>query len=311
MPKQISCPVCDLVQITFAQRKDGADVEVFDCPICGEFQLSRTLSTELQRKTDEEVEEKYAPRWVLSAAIRNQYERGESLELSTTTVETLLETARIPDDPFESINLLLRHIQDRVDSPGQAAAFNQRTDFSLVYAQGPKEFEYYIKKAQELGLIEPGPKQRGYRLGLEGWRRLEELNQNPSDSDQAFVAMWFGDEVKSAYTEGFKPALEKSGYSPIRIDMKEHNEKIDDRIIAEIRESGLVVADFTGQRGGVYFEAGFAKGLGIPVIWTCHKDEVNNLHFDTRQYNHIVWSKPADLKTQLIDRIAATFVHLW
>ncbi len=299
MPHQIICPVCDLAEIQVAQRADGADVEVFDCPICGEFQLSRTLSTELQRKTDENVKEKYAPRWVLSSAIRNQYERGENLELSTGTVETLLETARIPDDPFESINLLLRHIQDRVESPGQGAIFNQQTDFPLVYAQGPQEFEYYITKAQELGLIEPGPDRRGYRLGLEGWRRLKDLKQNPAHSDQAFVAMWFDDEMKSAYTEGFEPALEASGYIPIRIDMKEHNEKIGDRIIAEIRQSGLVVADFTGQRGGVYYEAGFAKGLGIPVIWTCHEDAVENLHFDTRQYNHIVWREPEDLRSQL------------
>ncbi len=111
--------------------------------------------------------------------------------------------------------------------------------------------------------------------------------------------MWFDDEMKSAYTEGFEPALEASGYIPIRIDMKEHNEKIGDRIIAEIRQSGLVVADFTGQRGGVYYEAGFAKGLGIPVIWTCHEDAVENLHFDTRQYNHIVWREPEDLRSQL------------
>ena len=88
--------------------------------------------------------------------------------------------------------------------------------------------------------------------------------------------------------------------------MEEHNEKIDDRIIAEIRQSGLVVADFTGQRGGVYYEAGFANGLGIPLIWTCHDDAVENLHFDTRQYNHIVWQEPVDLRSQLVDRIAAT-----
>jgi hypothetical protein len=43
----------------------------------------------------------------------------------------------------------------------------------------------------------------------------------------------------------------------------------------------LLVADFTGQRGGVYWEAGFAQGLGIPVIRTCKSDELWKLHFDT------------------------------
>ena len=58
--------------------------------------------------------------------------------------------------------------------------------------------------------------------------------------------------------------------------------------------------------GGVYYEAGFARGLGIPVISTCREDERGKLHFDTRQYNHIFWKAPADLADQLHDRVAAT-----
>ena len=33
-----------------------------------------------------------------------------------------------------------------------------------------------------------------------------------------------------------------------------------------------MVCDLTGYRGGVYFEAGFAYGLGLEVIYTCRKD---------------------------------------
>ena len=58
-------------------------------------------------------------------------------------------------------------------------------------------------------------------------------------------------------------------------------------------------------RGSAYFEAGFAVGLGIPVIWTCRKDAIDHLHFDTRQFNHIKWEKPADLMIQLADRLEA------
>ena len=57
---------------------------------------------------------------------------------------------------------------------------------------------------------------------------------------------------------------------------------------------------------GVYFEAGFAMGLGIPVIWLCRKDDLENAHFDTRQYNHIPWESAEDLRSQLRDRIIAT-----
>ncbi len=98
-------------------------------------------------------------------------------------------------------------------------------------------------------------------------------------------------------------------YKPFRIDQKEHNRKIDDEIVAEIRRSRLVVADFTqgddGARGGVYYEAGFAHGLNIPVIFTCRKDVLNKIHFDTRQYNHIVWETPVELRQRLAARISA------
>jgi len=53
-----------------------------------------------------------------------------------------------------------------------------------------------------------------------------------------------------------------------------HNEKICDKIVSEIRKSRLLVADFTDNRGGVYFEAGFAMGLSIPVIWMCRASDV-------------------------------------
>jgi len=72
-----------------------------------------------------------------------------------------------------------------------------------------------------------------------------------------------------------------------------------------------VVADFThgntGARGGVYFEAGFAYGLEIPVIHTCHEDMIEEIHFDTRQYSHILWKDVSSFRTELKNRILARF----
>ena len=135
---------------------------------------------------------------------------------------------------------------------------------------------------------------------------MEELRATGAKSDQAFVAMWFDPSTEDAWEHGFKTALTETGYDPVRVDLIHHNQKICDRIISEIRRSGLVVADFTGNRGGVYYEAGYAQGLGIPVIWTCRKGHMENVHFDTRQYNHVVWETPEDLRSQLVDRVKAT-----
>ena len=61
----------------------------------------------------------------------------------------------------------------------------------------------------------------------------------------------------------------------------------------------------TRARGGVYYEAGFAHGLNIPVIFSCRKDLIKKIHFDTRQYNHIEWTEPEELREKLKNRIAA------
>ena len=70
------------------------------------------------------------------------------------------------------------------------------------------------------------------------------------------------------------------------------------------------MADFTENNAGVYYEAGLPRGLGIKVISTCHSDFVKKLHFDTRQYNHVVWSSAAELRSKLNDRIVATVLPL-
>lgn len=70
--------------------------------------------------------------------------------------------------------------------------------------------------------------------------------------------------------------------------------KICDQIISDIRRSEFLVADFTKQSGGVYFDAGYALALGRIVIWSCREDHVKDLHFDTRQYPRITWTEPAD-----------------
>jgi hypothetical protein len=117
--------------------------------------------------------------------------------------------------------------------------------------------------------------------------------------------MWFNDLVKPAFHDGIKPAILETGYLPIRIDLQEHSDSVIDRIFAEIQEARFVVADFTGHRGGVYFEAGFARGLGLDVIWTCKDDHFELLHFDVRGFNVIVWKTPSELRERLNARIRA------
>ncbi|PIX55312.1 MAG: hypothetical protein COZ50_03395 [Zetaproteobacteria bacterium CG_4_10_14_3_um_filter_54_28] len=119
--------------------------------------------------------------------------------------------------------------------------------------------------------------------------RLGELKGRRTTSANGFVAMSFHPDLNEIYSDGFQVGIVGAGYNPIRMDQIEHINRIDDEIIKQINASKFVVADFSGHRGGVYFEAGYALGIGLPVFWTCKKSDVTDLHFDIRQFNCIDW----------------------
>ncbi len=68
---------------------------------------------------------------------------------------------------------------------------------------------------------------------------------------------------------------------------------IDDHLRVEIRISRFLIADLTDDNRGVYWEAGFAEGLGKPVIYTCEKSifDSGKTHFDTNHQQTLKWEK--------------------
>ena len=173
------------------------------------------------------------------------------------------------------------------------------------------EAKFLLDYLQRKDWIEYDSHNENCTLTIEGYARLAELEKVATDSSQAFVAMWFDDSMNNVYENGIETGIRDAGYEPLIIKQKHHIRKIDDEIIAEIRRSRFLVADFThgdgGARGGVYYEAGFAHGLNIPVIFTCRQDILEKIHFDTRQYNHIPWEpeKLEEFSKALADRISA------
>jgi hypothetical protein len=142
-------------------------------------------------------------------------------------------------------------------------------------------------------------------ISTRGLLDAEALATTRPNSLHAFVAMSFDESLRDAWTNGFDPAIRAAGYIPVRIDNKEYVGGISDEIIAEIRLSRFVVADYTKQVNGVYFEAGFVLGLGLIVIPTCRADELDKLHFDIRHINTLSWKEPGNLVDALSKRIRA------
>ena len=249
------------------------------------------------------------------------------------TKEMILEVEQLNGTKIsERVDFVLKYLEGKSERPGTRIVFYlshgsyenvQVEDPHIVYLKllaysgcsGNDGLIYFMTELREAGLIKYQDKLGGSMqictLTMEAHKRLAELEKTSTASSRVFVAMWFHDSMNDVWERGFKKAIEDAGYEPVRIDKQEHLNKIDDEIISEIRKARFVVADFTqgdkGARGGVYYEAGFAHGLGIPVIFTCHQKLLDDdeIHFDTRQYNHIGWADPADLRIALKNRITA------
>jgi hypothetical protein len=293
-----SCLICGY-QAT--DSTPNSETYTVACGCCGNYILTHGAG--------EQALKKLAPseRARLAWLVRETHDAGGRIGLDSKSIERHLAVAPTRIDPMEALDRILLRIAALTESAEKQVRIEPR-DFPAVRSVGLAEVQYLFGLIKTLGYSEPhGQYNEVFRLTPEGWARVATLRATAAKPDQAFVAMWFHPSLDEAWEQGFMPGIRAAGYDSVRIDKVEHGDVIDDRMIAEIRRSGLLIADYTGNRHGVYFEAGFAMGLGIPVVSTCRRDHLDGLHFDVEHRNHVVWSTPAELKEKLQARIEALY----
>ena len=204
---------------------------------------------------------------------------------------------------LEKLDRTLIQIERMSVVPGYPSNFNYERDYPLVYAQNAYEANFYIRQLADLHYV-AGDVPR-VQMTAKGYQRLSELQRASRASSFAFVAMWFDPSTNEVYDQAIEPAIRESSYKALRIDRVHHTNRIDDEIIGRIKGSRFMVADLSGQRQGVYFEAGLMLGLGRTVIWMCKKKELKKVHFDTRQYPFIVYETIPEAKQWLYNHIIA------
>ena len=302
-----TCPICKRSEGVREQRTSQSMASYY-CPACREYEMPPFVP---------EIHGASVPNHKLSAWVREQNERGETVRFARKgMIESILVS--IPDyRPSEKQLRLLKAIERKSRRPGNEVTLNLNEDFPLAYADDEDEFAFYLQALSDRGLIdvkrEPNAQVTDYVMGpsrslsitSSGWDHLDKHASDLGEKTQAFVAMSFSDNMKPRWQDAIKPAIEKAGYTAYKVDEEPHSDNIIFKIMAEIKNSRFLVADVTEQNNGVYFEAGYALGLGLPVIWSVRKDDVENVHFDTAQYNQIRWQSPEDLEEGLFDFICA------
>jgi hypothetical protein len=119
---------------------------------------------------------------------------------------------------------------------------------------------------------------------MRGWEKFAQLKETRINSRTAFMAMKFGDtQLEDMVESCFKPAVKRAGFELKKLTDEQPAGLIDDQIRASILSGRFVIADLTHGSHGAYWEAGFAEGLNLPVIYTCEKTawDERKTHFDT------------------------------
>ncbi len=238
-------------------------------------------------------------------------DRTKIIELED--LKHLIQHSSYPKSPNEKASKLLFKLYDKQKKEGEIIRFGELFDIDFVnslYFRDSDECNFYVQVLDNAGLIVSENNHDGYciqyNITFDGLNKIFESLENGKNSNNCFIAMSFGDgmtEIRTAIRE----AVSDTGFNPLLIDEihVESEQTINDGIIANIKKSRFCIADFTQQKDGVYFEAGFALGRGLKVIYTCNEKDFKETHFDTNHFPHIIYNTPDELKKRLIDKIEA------
>ncbi len=269
-----------------------------DCSICGHAAISEDAR--------DAIDDERVSREALRGYIRNKGSAKKPIRIEAKDVPEIVREGESRLEVLDKLEHFLLLVAARSKQGGEAVGFSLSSDYPLVYARSAKEMGWMLRELRDESLIvsETATAKPYARLNTKGWERVAALRAASGAGRRCFVAMAFGDEYRATW-EAIARAIALVGFEPHRVDLKPHSELIPMKILADIRRSRFVVADITGHRNGVYFEAGFGMGLGRPVIWACRRNNLRRAHFDVKQYGMILYNDPPDLAEKLEDSIRA------
>lgn len=326
----MKCLFTDDVLSRFAPYADFAGLYSADCQTCGEYLFTSRAQQFLQSDADIHLKTICA-----SESIRAQ-KRGEIVLWKVN------ENGRVDKDFKESIvqkdvdslaDYSINHadkieaiLNQIADKSGTTTPFHDvkitYQDCLSIRCSDMDEYCEWAGVLLESGFIESydikirtgtmgsfgTTKPVSVQLTPRGWLEVVKF-RGSNNSKKVFIAMAFrGNEERPQIQQAIEKACREVGFEAETVDGTEFLGRINDQIIAMINGAKFIIAEFTLNNPGVYYEAGYAQGRGLHVIYTVKKSDLEKLHFDTNQINHIVWEDYSDLEERIKTRIKAVIL---
>jgi hypothetical protein len=291
----LPCIVCE----TPADRVPGlGEFARYECPRCGVFILNGGAEAVLPGMLNESNHR----RSLMSFALRRM-QRPNNTHLRILTkidLPSFWEAQRLPNPQQQADALVVWIGDNQPDSfhfagahaslvaayVGLPIARDGRTDTDTL--------KWLRLQIAHLNMFESiGPDESpAFRLTIEGASRYENLKKISPRSRTAFMAMKIGDEtLDQVFADCFRPAAARTGFELRKLIEHQSPGLIDNHVRAAIVGCRFVIADVTHSSDGTYWEAGYAEGLGLPVIYTCEASvwQDKETQFDTNHTMTVVW----------------------
>ena len=310
----INCPACLNMEGGSCKLVYGGphhEVTELHCDICGKYQLTKDAFFNLGNG-DEDLKYRQPNRRetaILSHKIRMISSNSEDnvAMITKSMLENWRSGGKLPSPAIQANNLIL-FVGEIILQSGEDINILPSYIHAAIGAFNCKTVIELVKELRELRLIRCNPSGAAGRVGnnpipisiptninlsLSGWERYEALKRGEVAENRGFMAMKFDDPDLDPFVDKVvKPAVKDIGYD--LVDMRDVARAgiIDNIMRAQIRDSAFVIVDLTHDNSGAYWEAGYAEGLGKPVIYICErtKFEEASTHFDTNHCTTVPWS---------------------
>ena len=308
------CPVCQNVEGGEFRPVRSDQATHYECDICGKYTMCADPFHQLDTAHGD-----LGPwgltaiqRAVLSHRIRTYSAKPRKTEeelfcITAGVLDRVRGVATLPSPAVQAMNLV-RLIGDAESGSGspiprfplelQATIGAFDRDKAIQLAQELKEKEVvrthgpdtWFRQADDSKPHRSEPTK--ISLSLAGWEQYEAERRGQMSGQDGFLALKFNEpDLDDFVKDVLKPTVEEN-FGCNLYDMRDVSQAgvIDNIMRVRIRDARFVIAELSHGNQGVYWEAGFAEGLGKPVVYICEASKFKEIHFDANHCTTVKWS---------------------